>query len=86
MCPMPFGGRSRHTPKLNPAIGGLAARYKAKSLAGIKRVAIFQIRFLRFSPLFVACLYPETGTHFRETCLVRTDRARKLESSHAGHE
>lgn len=50
---MPIGDRSRHTPKLNPAIGGLAARYKAKSPAGN---------------------------------LLGANRARELESSHAGHE
>jgi hypothetical protein len=39
----------------------------------LKRVAIFQIRFTRFSFL-ILCMSPETGFRFRETC-----------SSGAGH-
>jgi hypothetical protein len=41
---------------------------KAEQGGTLKDGAIFQIRLPYFSSLFRACLYPETGDHFREAC------------------
>lgn len=38
------------------------------SQANLKRVAFNHIQVTRFKLLFSAYLYPETGSHFRETC------------------
>ncbi|CDX22371.1 hypothetical protein MPL3356_390279 [Mesorhizobium plurifarium] len=45
----------------------LLAHARSCRLKHLERVAIFQIRSLRFG-LLILRMSPETGSHFRETC------------------